>query len=170
MDDTQLIDNFEHPLRSGHHRWRYFSDQVMGGISAGDAGIENLRGRSALRLRGEVSLANNGGFIQAALDLADGKHIDASAWDGIRVTLSGDGRRYAINLRTADTQRPWQSYRCAVQSEADWKTLDLPFEDFVGHRIEQPLNRARLRRIGIIAIGEPGAVDVAISRLSFYRR
>ena len=62
-----LIDDFSVPGRApSGARWQYFSDRVMGGVSQGSAEIAEVGGRQALRLSGEVSLENNGGFIQAA--------------------------------------------------------------------------------------------------------
>ena len=49
--------------------WRFFSDGVMGGVSSGSLRIDTMQGRSALCLRGQVRLENNGGFVQMALDL-----------------------------------------------------------------------------------------------------
>ena len=48
-------------------RWDYFSDQVMGGVSSGSASFEQDGGQSILRLTGDVSTANNGGFISSAI-------------------------------------------------------------------------------------------------------
>jgi len=41
-------------------QWVYLADRVMGGISEGTAQFED----QVIRLSGEVSTANNGGFIQ----------------------------------------------------------------------------------------------------------
>jgi hypothetical protein len=165
----RLIDDFSRAgiARNGQ-RWRFFSDRVMGGVSEGRAEYGLVNGRQALRLSGRVSLENNGGFIQCALDLApEGRDFDAGAFTGIAVTLCGDGGVYAINLRSSDLRRPWQSYRAMLQSSAEWQTHHLPFGNFIAHRTEAPLDRSRLRRIGLIAIGEARQVDVAIAGLSF---
>jgi len=50
--------------------WRLVGDTVMGGVSRGTLTQENVAGRPAWRMRGSVSLENNGGFLQMALDLA----------------------------------------------------------------------------------------------------
>lgn len=169
--DTALIDNFSNPEQASNgQRWRFFSDRVMGGISRGEATHDRVDGRRALRLTGDVSLENNGGFIQVALDLAGGDRLlDASAFAGVELTLRGDGADYAVNLRSADLRYPWQSYRATVPGIASWTTHRLPFDSFLPHRTDRPLNPARLRRIGIIAIGEARRVDVAIAELRFFR-
>ena len=169
--DSDLIDDFSNPEQASNgQRWRFFSDRVMGGVSLGDAAHGVIDGRPALRLAGEVSLENNGGFIQVALDLAaDGRAVDASAFAGVELTLRGDGADYAVNLRTLELRYPWQSYRASIPSSASWETHRLPFKDFLPQRTDRPLNPARLRRIGLIAIGEARRVDVAIAELRFYR-
>jgi hypothetical protein len=124
-----------------------------------------------MHLMGEVSLEHNGGFIQMALDLAEeGKELDASHCSGIAATVLGDGGRYAVNLRSSDVRRPWQSYRCEFKSRDSWTTYHLPFEAFLPHRIACPLAPDKLRRVGLIAIGRPGRAELAVSRLEFYRQ
>ena len=45
-------------------QWVYLADTVMGGISEGTAQFEDQGTSQVIRLSGEVSTANNGGFIQ----------------------------------------------------------------------------------------------------------
>ena len=64
-------------------RWRGVSDQVMGGISEATVSHGVIDGRPSLRMTGDVRLENDGGFIQAALDLApSGDTLDASGFSG----------------------------------------------------------------------------------------
>lgn len=171
MTPEPLIDDFSRSdLASNGQRWRYFSDRVMGGVSTGRAEHAEVDGRRALRLEGSVSLDNNGGFIQVALDLAEERRgLDARSFSGVAITLRGDGGALAINLRTADLRYPWQSYRHRIASSAGWETYRCPFAGFEANRTDRPLDSGRLRRIGLIAIGEARRVDVAISDLRFYR-
>jgi hypothetical protein len=167
--DRRVLDDFTNPGRASGTgtQWRCFTDRVMGGLSVGEARFETLAGRSALRLRGEVSLQNNGGFIQAALDLATGSRpVDVSAYRSLEIIVCGDGRDVGIHLRTADCRRPWESYRAQLATTAKWATVGLPFADFVPYRLDMPLDRTGLRRIGIVAIGEPGPVDIAVAGLA----
>ena len=70
----------------------FVADTVMGGVSQAHLGHELSGGRPCLRLRGDVSLENNGGFVQAVLDLSatDGS-LDASSYRGLRLTVCGNG-------------------------------------------------------------------------------
>lgn len=168
-----LIDDFSDPnlVSQLGTAWRGVSDQVMGGISEASVTREVVAGKPALRLRGDVRLENDGGFIQAALDLAPERGIfDASGFTGVRVTARGNGERYSLHLRTRDNVRPWQSYRSHFVAGPEWGAQELPFAEFVPHRLEAPLDITRLRRIGLVAIGRAFNADLAVSELSFYRR
>jgi len=169
---TLLIDDLSRPggETARGARWALVSDTVMGGVSTGSLTREMVEGRTALRLRGTVRLENNGGFLQMATDLApDGGVLDARGWDGLRVTLWGNGAGYGLHLRTPDLARPWQSYRAQVASAPRWQVFDLPFSVFTPHRTEVALNPARLRRIGIVAIGAAFEADLALADLRLYR-
>ncbi|NNM00956.1 MAG: hypothetical protein HKO62_09420 [Gammaproteobacteria bacterium] len=138
----------------------------MGGVSVGTLEHTVIDGRPARHLTGTVSLENNGGFIQMALDLAPGGQLlDAGAYAGVAITVSGNGEEYCVNLRSADCARPWESYRAAFTAVPEWRTVTLPFAEFLPHRLAAPLDPARLRRIGIIAIGRAFAADVAVAEL-----
>ena len=149
--------------------WIGVSDQVMGGNS--EARIEKtiVKFRRCLRLTGDVRLENNGGFIQAALSLSTRDTVlDASMFSGIRITAYGNDEEYSMHLRTKDNTRPWQSYRSHFVAKPVWATIELPFKDFLPHRLETELNTKILRRIGVVAIGRPFSADLAISSLAFY--
>ena len=149
-------------------RWQLITDQVMGGVSQGSMVREIVAGRAAIRMRGNVSLENNGGFVQIALDLAtDGGALDASAWHGIELDVFGNGQEYALHLRTTDLTRPWQSYRQSFKTDQSWHTIRLPFELFVTHRTEHPLDVRRLRRVGVVATGRAFSADLALGGVRF---
>ncbi len=160
----------EPPYATIGTRWEFIADRVMGGVSAGEMVRETVVGRPALRLRGEVSLENDGGFVQIALNLVPGGDVlDASHWTGIAMDVFGNGERYNLHFRTSDVVRPWQSYRADFVATPEWRTVLLPFASFEPHRIEAPLDLSCLRRLGIVAIGRAFTADVAIGRLQFYR-
>ena len=165
-----LIDDFarDDGVSTLGGRWRGVSDRVMGGVSIATLSWTVLDGRRCLRLVGEVRLDNNGGFLQASLDLgADGEDVDARAFDGLTLAVRGNGESYGLHLRTPDCRLPWQSYRRAFVAPASWTMLHLPFAAFQPHRLTAPLDRARLRRLGIVAIGRAFTADVAVARLAF---
>ena len=63
---------------------------------------------------------------------------------------------------------PGKSYRQSFCAPSRWTTVYLPFSEFVPHRTERPLNTARLRRIGLVAIGREFEADVSIADIRFY--
>jgi hypothetical protein len=164
IDDLSL----EPPIAAIGSKWRLFTDQVMGGVSNGTMVRDATAGRLAIRMRGHVSIENNGGFIQIVLDLScDGAVVDASGWNGIELDVFGNGEEYGVHLRTDALLRPWQSYRQTFTACAEWRTVRLPFDQFVPYRTDVPLDSRRLRRIGLVAIGRPFAPDLALSGLRF---
>lgn len=170
MKCTMLIDDFsDHKLISKlGTQWRGVSDKVMGGISDFSIGQQVVNNRTYMQLAGDVSLENNGGFIQAALDLeVSKKTFDASNFSGIRLTAQGNGEQYSVHLRTPDNVNSWQSYRAHFTTDSDWKTIDLPFTVFAPYRLDTPLDVSRLRRIGIVAIGRAFHADIALAEISF---
>ena len=151
----------------GSH-WRLFTDEVMGGVSIGGMARDVIAGRAAIRMRGDVSLENNGGFVQIALDLsADGGVVDASAWSGIELDVFGNDEEFGVHLRTDALTKPWQSYRQVFTADAAWRTVQLPFGSFVPYRTDIPLDPHRLRRIGMVAIGRDFSSDLALGGLRF---
>ena len=150
-------------------RWRVISDTVMGGVSSGSLVPTVVEGRDCLRMTGEVSLENNGGFVQASLDLGAAGLLDAGEYAGIEIEVFGNGETYNLHLRTDDTRIVWQSYRASFQAQPNWQTLRLPFASFQPHRIDQPLDTHKLRRLGVVAIGREMKADISIARLLLYR-
>jgi hypothetical protein len=168
---SPIIDDLsrDFPLASNGARWELLSDRVMGGVSAGRLGREAFAGRMAVRLQGEVSLENNGGFIQMALDLdPTGAAVDCRDHAGIEIDVAGNGETYGLHLRTAGLTRPWQSYRQSFGAEADWRRIRLPFAGFVPHRTEAAFDPRHVRRLGLVAIGRAFSADVALAAISFY--
>jgi hypothetical protein len=167
---TGIIDDLSRkpPLAAIGSNWQFLTDQVMGGVSKGTMVRDAVAGRAAIRMRGDVSLENNGGFVQIALNLSpDGRVFDASAWSGIEIDVFGAGEEYGVHLRTDALTRPWQSYRQSFRADAQWRTVRLPFDRFVPHRTDVVLDAHRLRRIGVIAIGREFSCDLALGGLRF---
>jgi hypothetical protein len=171
MGSDGVIDDLRrsHPEASNGSRWQLFTDRIMGGVSAGSMVRDVLESRAAIRMRGDVRLENNGGFVQIALDLApDGRNVDASDWRGVEIDVHGNGEEYALHLRTAGLMLPWQSYRQSFKAEPRWQTLRLRFANFAPYRTDTPLDLRTLRRIGVVAIGRAFHADLAVGGLRFF--
>ena len=149
--------------------WEFVPDAVMGGLSRGHISKEVVNGAAATRLTGEVSLENNGGFLQMAFDFAaGGGAFDASAWTGIKIDVCGNGQSYDLRLRTTDLEKPWQSFRSEFTAPNEWTALQFAFADLDPHRTDAHFNPKALRRLGIVAVGRAFAVDVAVRNVEFY--
>ena len=162
---SAIIDDLSRdpPMSAIGTRWQLFTDRVMGGVSNGTMLREMVAGRPAIRMRGDVSLENNGGFVQMSLDLApDGEAIDVSVWSGIELDVFGNGEEYNVHLRTSDLTRPWQSYRQSFRADPKWQTILLRFQEFVPYRTDVPLDTRRLKRIGVVAIGRAFSADLSV--------
>ena len=170
-DDVLIIDD----RRTGEldsvlgSAWQMVTDGVMGGVSSGELSLDTMDNKACLRLRGNVRLENNGGFIQAALDVEGTEAADASGYDGLLLAVYGNNEEYNLHLRTGDIWLPWQSYRASFRAAARWQTLRLPFTEFTGYRIGKKLDLKQLQRIGLVAIGRAFDADVCIGELAFYR-
>ena len=149
--------------------WRLITDGVMGGVSQGQLSADTIAGRACLRLRGDVSLKNRGGFVQAALDTDGDKPLDAAGYSGILLEVYGNGEQYNLHLRTADVWLPWQAYRASFTSPAAWHTVRIPFAAFSGYRIGAALDVGTLERIALVAIGRAFTADLCLARLALYR-
>lgn len=172
MADTLVLDDLSrpHPETPLGTRWSLVGDGVMGGVSRGRLRREDVAGRPALRLTGDVRLENSGGFLQMALDLAPGGGLlDARGWSGIGLEVRGNAEVYGLHLRTDATTRPWQSWRQSFTAAPEWQVLRLPFDGFTPHRIDAALDIGRLRRLGLVAIGRAFAADLALARLTLWR-
>ncbi len=172
--DAGLIDDFSRPdgLSALGTPWRAVTDQVMGGRSEATLSRQNVDGRPALCLGGEVSLANNGGFVQAILDLIPLQGsiggLDAGAFSGVRLVVRGNGERYNLHLKSTATLLPWQSYRATFIADPQWREVRVPFETFEPHRLVQRLDTRRLTKLGILGIGRDFRAEVCLAEVGFY--
>ncbi|SEN88329.1 Complex I intermediate-associated protein 30 (CIA30) [Pseudorhodobacter antarcticus] len=153
-----------------HLNWGFVADGVMGGLSTGTLHHAVVNGRPAAVLQGQVSLENNGGFVQMATYLhTDGTALDASAWDGIALDVCGNGQTYDLRLRTDQLTRPWQSFRTAFSTSREWQTVHIPFATLTAHKTDSLFNPTQLRRIGVLAIGRAFDADVAVAAVHLYK-
>ncbi|MDT8283743.1 MAG: CIA30 family protein [Gammaproteobacteria bacterium] len=170
-DETLIIDDRSSgKLEStSGNSWRLITDVVMGGLSSGELSLATIDDKACLRLQGDVSLANNGGFIQAALDIGNTAAADASSYSGLFLEVYGNDQDYNVHLRTDDVWLPWQSYRASFRAPARWQTVRLPFDQFTGYRIGKELDLKHLKRIGLVAIGHAFAADLCVAKIGLYR-
>ena len=169
--DTLIIDDRSSGSRvaTSGGEWRLITDRVMGGISEGQLSADVAGSQGCLRLQGNVTLENNGGFVQAALDLTKDVLGAVHEYAGLALLVQGNSEQYNVHLRTSDNSLPWQSYRASFTATPEWKRIYIPFSAFEPYRTEKALDIRRLRRIGIVAIGREFWADLCIGEVGLFK-
>jgi hypothetical protein len=149
--------------------WQYISDQTMGGISEGQAILEKDGDMLFARLRGNVSTANNGGFIQirTTFSFVDLINSDKNLL-GVRLNTKGNGETYHIFIRTSEDRSYRDFYSATFTVNDNWEIVDLPFTKFKHRYSNKSLNGNDIRTFGIVAYGRDFFSDVSVSEISFY--
>ena len=150
-------------------QWRLVTDGVMGGVSSGQLSNASVDDQPCLKMTGNVSLDNNGGFIQAVTEVPDKARNQIKSYKGIALRVFGNNQQYNIHLRTSDLMLPWQSYRQTFIATPEWQTLYFPFEQFAPYRTNINLDISKIRRIGVVAIGRKFSADICFSKLAVYK-
>jgi hypothetical protein len=147
--------------------WRFFTDGVMGGVSAGQMVFVQEGGQTHARMTGRVSTANRGGFIQMRLDLTA---PPSESTAGVRLVARGNNQRYFVHLRTNGTVLPWQYYQSGFDVTQRWAEFRLPFADFsASGRVQRATPRAgELTSIAVAAFGRDHAAEIELRAVGFY--
>ena len=149
--------------------WQYISDQTMGGVSNGQAVLEKDGEIFFARLIGNVSTANNGGFIQLRSTLSFINLTDNSkVLRGVKLNIRGNGETYHIFIRTSETRSYRDFYYATFIANNDWELVDLPFTNFKHRFSNRSLDGSDIRTFGIVAYGRDFFSDVSVSNIIFY--
>ena len=159
-----MIENFE---LQPEIRWRFFTDNVMGGVSSGEVAFIQENGQTYARMTGSVSTENNGGFIQMRMDLPEGAPDEAM---GIRLIVRGNDQQYFVHLRTRGTLLPWQYYQAGFEVIGDWAEVLLPFDSFKrsGRLFRHVPRPSSLRSIAVVAYGRDHNAEIDVQQVEFY--
>ncbi len=155
---------------AGSPPWRSIDDVVMGGRSSSAMTIRD----GVAVFSGTVSLENNGGFASVR---SAPERCDLSGFDGILIRLRGDGRRYAVRIRT-DRAFDGVSYQVKIQPpDGEWREIFLPFSDFEpvfrGRRVRghPPLDPSQIRAFGLlISDGQQGPFRLEVAWLAAWSK
>ncbi len=139
-------------LQNVKQDWEFISDQVMGGVSSGKIDLISESSRNFIRLSGNVSTENNGGFIQFRSDF----DFEKKNFKGIRIKAKGFPSKYYIHIRTTFLLLPWQYYSGAFEVSENWQTFEILFNDFEKSNFYQPSNfgSSEIKSIGFVAFGK----------------
>ena len=129
--------------------WFVVNDNVMGGRSEGGFAVE----QGKLYFSGSTN-TRGGGFSSIR---TRAMQLNLNDYEGIRLRVKGDGRRYTWRLTT--NARWWGrqiSYWAEFETEdGGWTTIDIPFSRFEprfrGARLDgPPLDQARITGMGLM--------------------
>lgn len=161
---STLIEDFSMQQES---RWRFITDQVMGGASTGSVVFAQEDEHAFARMTGRVSTANRGGFIQMRLDLATRPPNSTS---GVRLIVRGNIERYFVHLRTGGTLLPWQHYQAGFDATEGWREIRLPFDAFTasGALLRGVPAPDSLTSVSIVANGRNHDALIDVREVGFY--
>ena len=167
-DDSLVLTDFtrDEPFVIRGAGWRGFTDRVMGGVSNADFERIEVAGRRAMRMTGDVTRDNGGGFVQMAMYF-DGAS-DASEYRGIELQVYGNDEDYNVHVRTADCGWHNQSYRATIHAKPEWQTVQLPWDAFEPNDLNVPLDPSTIRRVALLGWMRDFEADVALARISLW--
>lgn len=114
---------FDFSKNSDLRDWRVVDDTVMGGRSDGSFLLSSA-GHAVFK--GEVSLANNGGFSSVRYRFPTKK---VEGFSTIKIRLKGDGKQYQFRVKSSQYDR--HSYIYIFQTTGDWETIEVPLSEMV---------------------------------------
>jgi monofunctional biosynthetic peptidoglycan transglycosylase len=130
--------------------WVAVNDDVMGGRSTGGPRVAG----GQLEFRGDLSLANNGGFASVR---SVGSGFDLAGATAMVLRVRGDGRRYQLRLATDARYRGIAvSYGAGFETTAgQWTEVRVPLDTLEatvrGSRLQgPPMDASRVREIGLL--------------------
>ena len=176
LADKMIIDDMsaqsgqpdEEFCEAGNGKWCFVTDKVMGGLSEGSLEVKKEGNDYFYRMTGELSLENNGGFIQFRTKIKN--HPSDKSFKGVRLRVRGNNHEYVVHLRTKYLLLPWQYYESAFQATDQWTTVELPFTSFKKSNFYQPTNVVSqdIKTIGIVAIGKKFSAQIDLASIELY--
>lgn len=147
-------------------RWHMVSDQVMGGVSQGQMQLTE----QGVNLQGQVSLENNGGFLQIQWPIDDMlDQLDMQNAQGFFIELCAhQNETLELLIKSSQLWMPWQSYRSAVEVTTEWQTVYVPFSAFAPYRTQTRLRPQAMTKFSVLAGGHARQVNFTIRQFGLY--
>jgi hypothetical protein len=171
MQTYLLLDDFSGERSALNTQWEGFTDQVMGGVSEMSVTRVSDSEGNRIRMKGKVSLKNNGGFIQIRLKLTSSMvPFDGGRYEGIRVSVRGEGSGYYIFLRTTATIFPWKYYAAPVPVTDRWQSVEIPWSAFKpgDYGNLAPLKVSKIKSLALVAYGKEFDADIELKEIGLY--
>ena len=176
MAENMIIDDMKNQsgipdeefCEGGNAKWCFVTDKVMGGISEGSLDFKKDNEIYFYRMTGQLSLENNGGFIQFRTKIDN--HPKEKSYKGVRLRVRGNNNEYTVHIRTKYLLLPWQYYESAFQATDQWTTIELPFSSFKKSNFYQPssVSSQDIKTIGIVAIGREFEAQIDLASIELY--
>ena len=163
---SQLLDDFKTTSTLG--TWISVNDSVMGGRSQGAAKINQAKN---WLFKGDISLANNGGFSSIR---TRGAKLNLSNYDGLEIKIKGDGRMYYLTARSS-SKRTLAFWSPIQPPKDEWTVIRVPFDSFYatyfGKKIPLiPLNTKNINSIGLMLYDKlAGSFQIETESIKAYK-
>ncbi|MFO7730639.1 MAG: CIA30 family protein [Spirochaetia bacterium] len=173
MANEKILDDFSDAdeISSIGTRWQGFTDQVMGGRSRIQTQFLQENEKIFLRMQGEVSLENNGGFIQIRLPLGrNDDDFDASDYKGISIRYrTPQIGGYYLHLRTSQTRLPWAHFAAEIPSSSQWNEIRVPWAAFKKQLTLLRAPKLRdLKSIAVVAAKQEFFATIDVANIALY--
>ena len=148
------------------NEWYFITDQVMGGVSTGTYNYKKINNDNVVKITGNVSTKNNGGFIQVRRNL---NNINLKNAKNVEVIAKGNNEKYFIHLRTNFTLLPWQYYQHSFTVKKNFKNFILPIHNFKksGFLLPDKISPKNIKSIGIVAFGRDHKAELTVKEINF---
>ena len=139
----------------------------MGGISTGRVDFISEGVDSYARMTGNVSLENNGGFIQIRREV---ENYFKEPSEGIELNIRGNNQQYFVHIKTTGTFLPWQYYQAPISTTSEWQLVKVPFSNFERSSgwFAREIAASKIRSIGIVAFGKEHDVKIDVENIAIY--
>ena len=145
--------------------WKFFSDQVMGGKSTGKIEFYSQK-QKYLRMSGNVTTENNGGFIQFRYKIR--KKISNNI-KFLQIISRGNNEKYYIHLRTTGTLLPWQYYAKEFKVSRKWEKITINLSDFKRSSffLRKKIRPSKIKSLAVVAFGKNYDALIEVSEINF---
>ncbi len=150
------------------HHIKIINDTVMGGCSHCRVQISNQN----IHFRGEVSLANNGGFASMRGQWPWLNQTTSKESNAVRIKVQGDGKQYQFHLLTVDNH-DGSAYVFDFETQADKIcTIHMPLHAFSTRYRGRPIQKPPLQLNHVTEYGlligkqQTGEFQIVLKELS----
>jgi len=158
-----LFSMFTHAQNSDNNTsWYVYTDQVMGGKSELSANFEE----GVVKLDGEVTTKNNGGFVRLAHRIDE---INKNA-KGIKFKAKGNNEAYEVHVTLKGMKMPpWSYLSTSFDVNDQWNEYQILFSDLKKNgMMAASMKPKNIREISIAGYGRDFNVDLELKDIELF--